>query len=208
MNTKETNKKIYCNTCENQTIHLLVSTYSNIDSDNSDVVWWINEWNVWECGGCKTLTGEVIYKFSETVPDFDRTFYPKREDRGLNPKIYEFIPEKLDELYKEVIISCNNSCNVLCAMGLRALIEGILVDKGIKGGTLYDKIENADIINESIRTNLHGFRFLGNDAAHELEKPSREDLWLAIDVIEDILNISYELDTKSKLIHKKFSKGR
>ena len=38
---------------------------------------------------------------------------------------------------------------------------------------------------------------MGNKAMHELEPPSRDDLKLAIEVIEDLMNFLYELDYKA-----------
>ena len=43
---------------------------------------------------------------------------------------------------------------------------------------------------------------MGNVAAHELEAPNREDLKLAIEVIEDLLNFLYELDYKAQQLKK------
>jgi hypothetical protein len=41
---------------------------------------------------------------------------------------------------------------------------------------------------------------LGNQALHELEPPDKQDVALAIDIIEDVLNVVYELDYKSALL--------
>lgn len=54
----------------------------------------------------------------------------------------------------------------------------------------------------NIVESLHSFRFMGNVAAHELQAPNREDLKLAIEVIEDLLNFLYELDYKAQQLKK------
>ena len=55
------------------------------------------------------------------------------------------------------------------------------------------------LLPENIVRNLHGFRFMGNRAAHELEAPFSGELQVAIDLIEDILNYLYDLDYKARL---------
>jgi hypothetical protein len=39
---------------------------------------------------------------------------------------------------------------------------------------------------------------MGNDAVHELTHPSGEDLKLAIEICQDLLNFLYDLDYKMK----------
>jgi len=58
------------------------------------------------------------------------------------------------------------------------------------------------LLPESIVKNLHGFRFIGNRAVHELEAPDASELALALEVIEDILNFLYSLDYKASLLGK------
>jgi hypothetical protein len=59
---------------------------------------------------------------------------------------------------------------------------------------------------------LHGFRFLGNKALHEVSRPSKETIAVAIDVIEDVLNLNYDLKYKAhksmKLTDKRGRHGR
>ena len=51
--------------------------------------------------------------------------------------------------------------------------------------------------NENIIRNLHQFRFMGNEAVHELAAPKPAEIGLAISVIENLLNFFYELDYKA-----------
>ena len=104
---------------------------------------------------------------------------------------------------------------MLCAGGLRALLEGICVDQGVRKGptargktssTLEGKInglKGLENVPASIVNSLHGFRFLGNTALHELERPHVEDLAMAIEVMEDVMNIIYELDYKSARLYRR-----
>jgi len=93
----------------------------------------------------------------------------------------------------------NEQAPILCTAGLRALLEGICQDKRIKGRNLKAKIDGLKAIlpSRNIIRNLHHFRFMGNDAVHELAAPKPNELALAIGVIEDLLNFLYEMDYKA-----------
>ena len=100
-----------------------------------------------------------------------------------------------------MIRAFNSGLYVLTAVGLRALIEGICADKNVSGANLNQKINNlTSLLPPNIVDSLHSFRFMGNKTAHELNAPDKEDLRLAIEVIEDLLNFLYELDYKAKLL--------
>lgn len=201
-------KWLHCNSCNRDTEHTRVEHYlRRVDFDEAPI-WWIDGGSIWVCNGCKEITTEIYSIFSEDIGDHGEPaqkteYFPERNIETLKVKDYINIPHKLEKTYQEIIGGYNKSFNLLCAIGLRALLEGIYCDKGISGRTLNDKIENASFIPENIRKNLHGFRFLGNEAAHELIEPSKEDIELAIYIIEDILNIVYDLDYRSRLMYDK-----
>jgi hypothetical protein len=56
------------------------------------------------------------------------------------------------------------------------------------------------ILPAEVVKNLHGFRFMGNDALHDLVVPRPIDLNVAIDVVEDILNFLYALNYKASIL--------
>lgn len=55
--------------------------------------------------------------------------------------------------------------------------------------------------------NLHEHRFLGNSAIHELSVPKKDELSLAIEIIENVFDTLYEIPEKvSELRHKRLRK--
>jgi hypothetical protein len=132
---------------------------------------------------------------------YESIYHPKRASSSRPSKHFVNLPAKLGTLYSEVIKSKNEGSHLLCAVGLRSLIEGVCADKGIRGSNLEAKIEGMkSLLPENIVKNLHEFRFMGNDAVHELEAPNSLELSVALDVIEDILNYFYALDYKANLL--------
>ena len=81
---------------------------------------------------------------------------------------------------------------------MRSLLEAICADLKIQGATLEVKVTGLEsFLPKNIVENLHSFRFIGNKAMHELESPSRDDLHLAIEIVEDLPNFLYERDDKA-----------
>lgn len=130
--------------------------------------------------------------------EYEYRFFPKPKINHVHEKYFIKLPVKLKKIYRETLQAFNEELYLLTAVGLRALIEGICSDKQIKGKNLEEKINRMNsLLPQNIVTNLHSFRFIGNDAVHELEPPDASDLRLAIGVSEDLLNFLYELDYKS-----------
>ncbi len=203
-------KRIYCNTCKGQTNHELKSVQERKSSDADFEKNPLNdagqyeEWTYlfWICRGCETASLEedhVVY--IDGNEQYVPAFYPRRESNSLTAKTFLQLDEKLTDIYEEVIKCFNNEAWILCAVGLRALLEGICADKKIAGRSLFDKIEGLNKhLPLNIVESLHSFRFIGNDAAHELQAPLQKDLQVAIEVMEDLLNFLYELDYKARSI--------
>jgi len=212
-----TKRKIYCNQCKSETHHVLKSIHSQIfdevDYDSYSHPMFLfreeTQYRFWVCLGCDTGTLEDAYSNTgmhdnEGKDLWDSKFYPKRKYADLLVKRFQKLNIKLESIYREIIESFNSNLNILCAVGLRALLEGICADKNITKGNLETKIDKlVDHLPFNIVQSLHSFRFIGNEAAHELQAPQRSELSLAIEVIEDLLNFLYEIDYKAQKLSKK-----
>jgi hypothetical protein len=207
-NLKDKSKmEIFCNSCGSYTTHFCEYEISNRiiiyqdDEGNSESEEISN--SVWICAGCQTVT--LLVRTQN--PYFDKSyieFFPKRLENDYKGKVFIQIPTKLKILYREVISALNNNQRILCAGGIRALLEGICFDKEVKGENLKESVDNlVQFIPKGILDNLHSIRFIGNDALHDLEQPNRDTLELAIDIVEDILNFLYELDYKANQLAQK-----
>jgi hypothetical protein len=206
-------EKYFCNACKRTTRHVQRAVHQKrFDDPESDASAW-RIWTLWECLGCEEVMATECWMNSEDLdprtgePEHSISFYPSRSSHQAIKKDYRNIPYQLDAIYREVIDSFNGGCHILCAAGLRALLEGICVDKepSVAGGKtrLPQKI---DVLKSSapptIVQNLHSFRFLGDKALHELAPPQQKELALAIEVMEDVLNLVYELDYKSGRLYR------
>jgi len=102
-------------------------------------------------------------------------------------------------MYSETTDAINSGSLLLSTIGLRTLLEGVCNDKGLKKGNLKEKIEGLRKFfpTGNIVKYLHGFRFSGNEAAHQMEPMARQQANHAMDVMEDVLNVLYDLDYKA-----------
>jgi hypothetical protein len=198
----ERRMRLYCNTCKNETNHILRGEHRRSYSEDDTNYWEETFYRLWTCAGCDTGLMESAWTCQGMQgPDgeeFIISYDPERASADLHPKVFRQIPEPLSLIYKEAVRAFNLKLPISCAGALRALIEGICEDKNIGGRTLEERINGLEgILPGNIVTNLHGFRFMGNDALHRLTTPARASLQLAIEVSEDLLNFLYELDYKA-----------
>ena len=206
---------IECNSCGGETWHRLLYTHSKKipvieveqagpDETAQSQIGEVEErWELFQCLGCDSMTVRIGREdFDEEIMYF--TYLPDRSSWQHKARQYRAIPHQIKKIYLEVITAFDRRMPVLCSGGLRALLEGICRDRGIErgitdGGQVKDTLEGkinalVSIVPENIVKNLHSVRFFGNTALHELDAPDRNELELAITVMEDIMNVIYDLD--------------
>jgi hypothetical protein len=218
-------KRIFCNVCGGETSHRLRAGYSRtrkicLDEDGAplddpDVFHVRNSaeyslfdageirTSIWSCAGCEQETFEWHYIPTGDELGGNREYYPERTPERpndlLQPKPFLNMNERLTRIYREIIGCFNADYMVLCSIGLGALLEGICKEKGLSGRTkvndLIKFVPNLNVIQALI-----DFVDARNNAAHQLDAPSREKARLAIEVMEDLLSFLYNLDYKALLV--------
>jgi len=194
-------KWIFCNNCKSETRHTLRATYSRrriVHEDGERFEPGDITTSIWSCAGCDDETFEWQYKPTDNEI-FDPVYLPTRSVDSLQRKRFKNLGSDLTRVYGEVITSFNEGCLVLCTIGLRALIERICRDKGLREGNLEQRIDCLVKFLPSVNCieALHAFRVVGNTAAHELEALTRDNARAAIAVIEDLLNFFYDFDYRA-----------
>jgi len=194
---------MYCNRCKGETNHQLYGEHRGNWYDPEIDLREVLTYRLWICMGCEWGVLEENYwmpGMDEEYPDI--SYFPERNRKDLAAKRYGKLNPKLKSIYKEAVICYNRKAYILCAAGLRALLEGICQDKRVKGRNLKAKIDGLKphLPNNNIIRNVHHFRFMGNDAVHELEPPKAHEIELAIGVMEDLMNFFYELDYKASML--------
>jgi hypothetical protein len=216
---------IHCIECKRSTRHLVNVSLDKLGSDSNEHEGWSVDWSdryqVIECQGCETVSFRHESWFSE-AQDFDddgtsERLYPLRNKDAVNARPYHNVPSNLRRIYTELVDCFNNDSPTLCAAGLRSLVEGICAQQGIVdgpvqapakgGGTQTVRRDNLEgrisglqekgLLTQSSAQTLHEHRYLGNSAVHELARPSADELKLAIEIVEHVLEQLYELPEKA-----------
>jgi hypothetical protein len=225
---KGTEIKCYCNRCKNVIKHTVLLDLCENGSEIGDCndgligyqIEWKDDYQVIKCNGCDTISFRKYGWFSEyqdEVSDGHYTEnYPESEqDKKMVTKL-KHLPNLIEDLYTETINAYNNKSFLLCAIGLRTLIESVCKDKGILSGKVNDGKGNykesrnldgminglceADIITRKQSNILHDLRLIGNDAAHEFQSPSIHILDAAYRIIDLLLNVIYELPKEEDIL--------
>jgi hypothetical protein len=219
-------RKIYCNTCKLETNHEL-KAISSRRCDETDhegtpfeqlIFWEEYRYCFWVCRGCDTATFEEVYDcmgYGEHPPKSN--LYPRREDKSRAPlKDYRILGSPLWPVYGEIIESFNAGLRIICSMGIRALLEGICVEKeGItdedaftltgKLKILKERLEEREDLPHKVAETLDCLKSIGDDAAHGLEAPTRKELEQAIEFVESLIEFIYRIGYRKAVY--RFAKG-
>jgi len=195
----------YCNTCKRITNHDVEGEHSYLSE---------NEYNqfkrahlVVKCRGCDCVSFRKEYHDYENAfhdqdgewdYELEIELYPKKKMGGV---VTHSFPTLVREIYTETCAAYSENSLILAGIGLRATIEAICNDQNISGKDLSTRINNLStkgLISKKDSTRLHSIRFLGNDAAHEITRPSESALEAALIIVEHLLTTVYILDSTFK----------
>jgi hypothetical protein len=211
-----------CVTCKTKTNHKVITSFDKDGCEyNLNEQWsvtWTESYQIIQCQGCDSVSFRHMSWFSEDVDPISRDngeteqLYPNRHNNYLTVKSFYNVPSNLRRIYEETIDCFNNESSVLCASGLRAIVDGICVQQGVLEGPVQtgDTVKHKDnlkgriaglqekgILTQNNAQTLHEHRCMGSAAVHELARPSVDELRLAIEIIEHILEQLYEIPEKA-----------
>ena len=163
-----------------------------------------------QCRGCENTSFryvfedyEVAFPISDDEWDVPKTIetYPKfiKDHHELDGTNY--VPGIVREVYEESLTAIQEGAGILAGLGLRGTIEAICNDRGISGRNLeirISRLATQGLISQKDAERLHAIRFLGNDAAHDIKKPSDRQIKIALKIIEHLITTVYVLDAEAK----------
>lgn len=200
-----------CLRCQVETKHaVLVSVdIEGHESEGPNTMDWRSTHQVIQCRGCETISFRTESTHSE---DYDlgpdgmeyrksEILYPNRSTGRLPRWDWLELPPSIDRIYSETIKAMNNDQPVLAGMGIRALVETICKDKDAPPGNLEQRVDSLiglGVLTKEDAAILHKVRTLGNMAAHEVKPHTAEQLGLALNVCEHLLERVYILPPSAK----------
>ncbi len=210
LNTGDENKhRLYCKECSGITLHSVVSSYDESGSEDcgggNSVDWHCKNQTI-QCLGCQTVSFRTVSTFSEDVEyDFDGPYHPETikyypgRVQGVKTLESHLLPYTVQQIYKETVLSLENEQYILAGIGIRAIVETICKDLSAEGRDLYKKINTLkarSIVTQEGAETLHKLRVLGNSAAHEVKAHNSQQLELALQIIEHMLEGTYIIPSR------------
>lgn len=190
-----------CNSCGRNTYQNVIHEH-RFDSDPDDYRY-TDFHMIISCNGCHNVSyrteshqQELAYEDPRgwhvpvDIDTYPHTTYKKLADKRLVPAIVK-------DIYDESVAAYEQSALTLTGVGLRATIEAICNEQNIQAKNLESKINKLSTsghISKNDAKRLHTIRFLGNDAAHEVVKPKKKSIEVALTLIEHLILTIYILD--------------
>ncbi|SEG07428.1 DUF4145 domain-containing protein [Nitrosomonas ureae] len=200
--------QVHCGECKRHTNHTVL-TQREVNAHPEDDFHWGEIHYFCQCAGCNCYC-YAIAEFSEDdwnsytrEMDYRWKTYPRSKGERLPiDDVYE-LPNKVRVIYQEILGAVNAQLPVLTAIGLRALIEAICKEQIVIATNLEKRIDGLatnGVLSQAQAKILHGHRFLGNVAAHEIESAKPKELIAALEIAEAMLKTIYILPGLSNQI--------
>lgn len=216
---------VECAKCKQLTMHTVLSSYKTSWIHEEDDIAGGATHDFLRCNGCGEGTYRVISWFSEE-PGTCTELHPPRGRYHREPKDWRVVSFEgnLPRVYIQTIKAFNANLYTLAGAGVRLLIEGACIGQKVVDGPKFDDDGNpifskagkevrSDRLDGKINglvekkyisfkqaSYLHEIRFLGNDAAHQLDIPTAEVLGHAIDIVEHLIDQVYEQPDKARRV--------
>lgn len=232
--TNEKPFKSYCYSCAKSTNCTVLAKNSSEEKNWGTGEVLFEDFTMCRCNGCDTVF-IVREKYSsedsyEDVNGMDywpknTTYWPNKPVQVFNNEIIENLNDddsmrRIKSIVEEVTLAVQNGIYTLAAIGVRAIVE--LTYSSLKIGmkrnldVKIEELHKINLITETEKDSLHCLRLVGNSAAHEVWKPTKDETKTLCEIAERLLLKSFiepkkqvELSKKAKSAVERlnFSKG-
>jgi hypothetical protein len=156
-----------------------------------------------ECAGCESVSMRRT-EYVEVTDESDVTVFPPPVARR-RPHWLSSLPENVKLLMKQIYTALDSNCRALAVMGTRAVVDMVLVAQVGDAGGFTEKLKTAEtggVISRKNREVLEAALEAGNAAAHRGHQSSPDDVNAVIDIVENLLQATYQLDSLAERLKK------
>jgi len=204
--------KSYCNKCGGSRNHLVLHKedfyWSEVyDAEHGISIDGSDTYELLRCRGCEFVSMRHSSWFSEDIdengsPNVSVVQYPpatlrRKRDWGSSLKVHgnlRDMPEHISRPLDEIYIALQNNCLRLATMGIRSLLEQVMIEKvgdcGAFAKTLNTFHEQGFISNIQ-KDSVHSAIEAGHAVTHRDFTPSVADLTTLLDITENLIEILY-----------------
>lgn len=193
-------EKVTCHACKGERNHEIVreiSVSQTSDEDSSDFIM-VTYYQIVKCLGCDSISFRQV--LVEVLPEGETVLEQEKYPVWLQDFKEEIewsstVPDEIRNIYSQTIKAYNHKLSILCAAGIRAIVEGCCQAFNVGGNNLERKIEGLfekKLIGIPQKDTLHELRYMGNEAIHELSPIPQEDLRTGLEIAERLLQMFFE----------------
>lgn len=130
--------QVHCNSCGQLTDHIVLHEEKRESSQQVAPYISVEEYDWYRlitCAGCKAVSMEHVSANSEdwepdTGPNYSKEYFPPRTFRRVPDWVAEdSIPQHIGRLLGEIYIALQNRTNSLAGLGIRALLESVMIEQ-------------------------------------------------------------------------------
>jgi hypothetical protein len=203
--------KAHCNTCGGNRNHEVVHSETTSWRDDDHNVSGSDEYETLKCLGCENIKLRHTSWFSEdhesTVNYFPPAIFRPRP-KWMEQLWIELPAEDVfvDKLLQEIYVAIHNNLRSLAAMGVRSLVEKVMVSKaGDKGSFLKNiaEFERLGYVSRIQRERIEAILEAGHAAIHRDFSPTTKDVITLVDIAEHIVETVYLHESKVNELRKR-----
>jgi hypothetical protein len=211
--------KSHCNKCGGPREHKILHEHkaSGTEEISEDFSFYWNEtYRLLQCAGCETISMREDASNSENTDEEGR---PLITTKFLPPRIFrpkpkwmeemEYVsecPEQIQSLLNETYICLQNDCCSTAAMCVRAILEGVMIDKigDQRNFTAnINEFEKQGYISKRQQEIIEPVLEAGHASIHRGFVPKADQIITLVDVVESIVLVVYVQPTKAAALKKK-----
>lgn len=201
--------KLHCNACLGQRWHTTLYFTNKTHRDGEDEDRYAFEekcaYRLAECNGCENISLHMDWWCSGN-PESERSQWPPKISRSQPKWMLDLVfSEKIDnpfkrEFLREIYVSLESNNLRLAVLGIRALLEQIMVESVEDQGNFIEnlaKFEADGYISKFQREALEPVIEAGHASMHRGFKASRTEAEAIMDVVENLIESIYVSKSKS-----------
>jgi hypothetical protein len=200
----------HCNDCGPSTNHDILATEKRISGQSQGGSHFYDLYEMLKCRGCDAVTLRHTSGASES-DIVTIGYYPaamaRRRPRWVDSDMLMLlglsetsdVPAAICEMLREIYAAVQNNSLRLAVMGIRAVLETVMVEKigNIRSFTgKLDAFEKAGYLSVRQRGHLDTALAAGHATIHRGWKPTNRDVDLILDIAESIIEVAYLHDRR------------
>lgn len=194
----------HCNTCDGERNHELLHSERTAWEDSERLVAGSDTYETLKCCGCGNIKLRHISRSNvDSAPTVN--YFPAAIFRR-NPKWFNLLflelndeDEFVERLLNEIYVALQHKLPSLVAMGVRSLLEKIMVSKTGDQGSFVkniDEFARLGYVSHIQRDRLKSILEAGHATIHRDYKPCKKDVITLIDITEHIIETVYLHEAK------------